>query len=740
MDIFFGKETKFAHLLKSSKKKQLFLSLRKNIEEKDKKVLRNLKKKNIYIIGSYPSKKINKLNYQRKDEFIKLSLKKNFEILNLINKKTINKIFFFSSSAVISLNNGLISRYNDNKKIYSLGKKISELFLIDYCKRNNISLNIFRIFNLYHENDQHTFLNRIKENQKLLIENKDDVRDFIHIDDAAKIIKKIAIKKTKKFQIFDIGTGRGYRIKDLLQPFNLKKKLIKQSPNRKPLISVANIEYLKKQKIKVKFKNIESYLKLDKKKKIISISNKLEGIIQNKENFQNTTVIYGCGNAGYQVHKLLKNSNEEIKLFVDDFECKKKDFFLKTNIVTFSEFILLTKYIKFKKIILAIPSLSRKNFDKIIKKLKTEKIFYENLALSKNKNDQINIEDLSSSIFERILKRKELILNLKELKFLNNRTVMITGGAGSIGGSLALLILKTNIKKLLIYDNSELNIYNLQSKIKKKYKKVEFILGDINDKNYISSIIRKNKISNIFHAAANKHVNITEMNPLEAIKTNIFGTLNVLQVSKEYNVHLTIISTDKATAPKSLLGYTKRFSELLNLYVGHSKVNILRFGNVIASNGSALPKWIQQVNNEEYITITSKKAKRYFMTINEACYLVLNTCKLKIINKIFILNMGKQIRIINIIEELVRLKKLINPFYKPKFDIIGLQKGEKLIEKLSLNKKLYSTVIQNVYYVEEPTYAPKLIENAINSLKKFNINGYGKKSKILLQQFLKKEK
>ena len=215
MDIFFGKETKFAHLLKSSKKKQLFLSLRKNIEEKDKKVLRNLKKKNIYIIGSYPSKKINKLNYHRKDEFIKLSLKKNFEILNLINKKTINKIFFFSSSAVISLNNGLISRYNDNKKIYSLGKKISELFLIDYCKRNNISLNIFRIFNLYHENDQHTFLNRIKENQKLLIENKDDVRDFIHIDDAAKIIKKIAIKKTKKFQIFDIGTGRGYRIKDL---------------------------------------------------------------------------------------------------------------------------------------------------------------------------------------------------------------------------------------------------------------------------------------------------------------------------------------------------------------------------------------------------------------------------------------------------------------------------------------------------------------------------------------------
>ena len=206
------------------------------------------------------------------------------------------------------------------------------------------------------------------------------------------------------------------------------------------------------------------------------------------------------------------------------------------------------------------------------------------------------------------------------------------------------------------------------------------------------------------------------------------------------NVHLTIISTDKAAGPRSLLGYTKRFSELLNLYVKHEKVNVLRFGNVIASNGSALPRWISQVNNQENITITSKKAKRYFMTIREACYLVLSTCKLKLTNKIFILNMGKQIKIFDIIKELVRLKKIINPEYTPSYHNIGLQNGEKLNEKLSLNKKLYKTLIQNVYYVEEPIYDSKLVESILDNLKKFKVNGYANKSKILLKDFFKEEK
>ena len=390
--------------------------------------------------------------------------------------------------------------------------------------------------------------------------------------------------------------------------------------------------------------------------------------------------------------------------------------------------------------IFAIPSLRKEKFNEITRKLELEKVFYENLALSKNKNDQINIDDLSKSIFKKILKRKELILNLNEINFFDNKVVMITGGAGSIGGNLALLLLKTNIKKLLIYDNSELNIYNLDSKIKKNLKRAKFILGDINDKSNIESILKKYKVTYIFHAAANKHVNITENNPYEVIKNNIFGTLNILEASKLYNVHLTIISTDKAAGPKSLLGYTKRFSELLNLYVKHEKVNILRFGNVIASNGSALPRWISQINNQENITITSKKAKRYFMTIREACYLVLSTCKLKLINKIFILNMGNQIKIFDIIKELVRLKKIINPEYTPSYQNIGLQKGEKLNEKLSLNKKLHKTLIKNVYYVEEPIYDSKLVESILDNLKKFKVNGYANKAKILLKDFFKKEK
>ena len=291
MDIFIGKETRFSYLFKSSKKKQIFISLRKKIKKKEKILLASSEKKDIYIVGSFPSKKINELSYKNKDEFIRLSLKKKFDILNLISKNTINKILFFSSSAVISLEKGNISRYNDNKKIYSLAKKTSELFLKDYCKKNNITFNIFRIFNLYHENDQHTFLNKIKTKQKLVVENKDDVRDFIHIEDAARIIKELLIKKTKKFEIFEIGTGKGYRIEDLFNSFNLK---IKKKCDKKPLISIANIDFLKKKNIDIKFRKIESYLKL-KKKKITYLDIKLQNIIENKKNFQNTTVIYGCG-------------------------------------------------------------------------------------------------------------------------------------------------------------------------------------------------------------------------------------------------------------------------------------------------------------------------------------------------------------------------------------------------------------------------------------------------------------
>lgn len=744
MDIFLGKETHLSNLLKSKSKKQLFISLREKIEKKSIDYINERKKKNIFIIGGYPTKELKNLEFNKFNQFFELNFFKIFRILSLLNKKKINKILYFSSASVSSIEEGNIKKYNDKKKIYSLSKNVSELFLINFCKKNNITLNIFRIHNLYHDLDEHSFINILRQKKnKFSVENFDDVRDFIHIKDASNLIKSIVNLKTKKLEYFDIGTGKGYRIEDLLSYLGINKNKVNEIKIRSPLVSIANLSYLSDKKIKYSPRPVEKFLNINSKykkiKKIRFINANLKKIIENKALFQNSTVIYGCGNAGKQIFNLLKNQNEEIKLFVDDDYNKNKTHFISKPVVSFDDFLVLNKYLSFKKIVLAIPSLNKNQFNDITIKLKKESIYFENVPLSKNKDQILKIEDLSSSIFENILKRKELFVDLSKFNFLNNKCVLITGGAGSIGGNLSALILKTKVKKIIVYDNSELNIYNLQSKLNFRDTKLDYILGDINDNSKLTSIVKKYSISHIFHAAANKHVNITEKNPLETIKNNILGTLNVLKISKLFKLHLTIISTDKAARPKSLLGYTKRFSELLNIVINHQKVNILRFGNVIASTGSALPRWVSQVNNDEQITITSKKAERFFMTINEACYLVLKTCKLKQKNKIYVLNMGKKIKILKIVNEIINLKKKLNPFYKPQIKYTGLQKGEKEVEVLSFNNKLKKTNIANIYSVNEPIYNRKVINNTIQNLENFIAGGSDKKAIKLLKIFFKAE-
>jgi FlaA1/EpsC-like NDP-sugar epimerase len=742
MDIFFGKESSLTRLLKTNGRKQVFISLRNEVDKKNFYLINNSIKKNIFIIGGYPTSKLNSLKFNNYDSFFQLNFKKIFDLLSSLNAKKIAKIFFFSSASVSAIEEGNIDKYNDKKKIYSLSKNIIELFLIIFCKKFNIKLNILRIHNLYNKLDEHSFLNTLKKKKSnLIVENLDDVRDFVHVTDAARLIKRIIAFKTSKINFFDIGTGVGYSIRDIIEFLKIDKKFIYEKKNRNFLISIANTTYLKKRKLDFKFKRIEKYLKpkLKINQKLIFLNQELKNIIIKLNKEYPSTVIYGCGNAGKQMFNLLQGEKENIGLFIDDYKSKDNQRFLSKPVVSFDDFLILTRYVKFKKIIFAIPSINKKKFQKIKDLLKKRKIIFENLPLTRRKDQVLKIEDLSLSIFEKILKRKELLVDFKQLNFLTNKTVLITGGAGSIGSNLSSLILKTKIKKLIVYDNSEMNIYNLQN-IVNNDKRVEFILGDINDRPKLSSILNKNQISFIFHAAANKHVNITQKNALETIKNNIFGTLNVLDISKKFNVHLTIISTDKAARPKSLLGYSKRFSEILNLCVNHNKVNILRFGNVIASAGSVLPKWIKQVNNYEDITLTSSNAKRYFMTINEASYLALKTCKLNYKNKIFILNMGEKIKILKIINILISLKKKIDPSYQPKIKIVGLQKGEKKTETLSLNNKLLNTTIKNIYYVNEPIYKKENIKKTLDDLKECIEKCIENKAKKILYNFFKSEK
>ena len=245
----------------------------------------------------------------------------------------------------------------------------------------------------------------------------------------------------------------------------------------------------------------------------------------------------------------------------------------------------------------------------------------------------------------------------------------------------------------------------------------------------------------IFHAAAYKHVDLLENNHISAIKNNFIGTLSILRAIKNLNINLSIISTDKAVFPKSILGLTKRASEIIarnfSNYSNYKyvKINIVRFGNVFGSQGSAIETFVDQILNKKKITITSYNMKRYFMSIREACNLVIQSAALEFKNKIFILDMGKQIKIINLIKKILDFyKKNIDDF---KIVEIGIKKGEKNSESLSYVRKIIKTKIKKLMISEEKTKKIKNLGKKIDFIEQLIANNNSKKAVFEIKKLTK---
>jgi FlaA1/EpsC-like NDP-sugar epimerase len=267
------------------------------------------------------------------------------------------------------------------------------------------------------------------------------------------------------------------------------------------------------------------------------------------------------------------------------------------------------------------------------------------------------------------------------------------------------------------------------------------ILGDVNDINLLKKLVVKYKFNYVYHAAAYKHVNLLEQNVISGIKNNIFGTVTLLESLKNIKTNLSIISTDKAVQPKSILGYSKRFSEIFCQTCSQDsnykklKLSVIRFGNVFGSDGSVIQLFINQLKNNQSITITDRRAERYFMSIREACNLVLQSSHLKTYkNSIFVLDMGKPIKIIQI------LRKIIDFFgydYN-KVNILekGLYRGEKLKEKLS-HKNLIQTNNNNIMIANDPIYKINKVYKCLNNLRD-SVNKYEPKNTTkILKDFFK---
>ncbi|MGB9844122.1 MAG: UDP-N-acetylglucosamine 4,6-dehydratase family protein, partial [Caldisericia bacterium] len=287
-----------------------------------------------------------------------------------------------------------------------------------------------------------------------------------------------------------------------------------------------------------------------------------------------------------------------------------------------------------------------------------------------------------------LLQREPVYIDIEKIKqFTENKKILITGAAGSIGSELARQISKLNNSFLILIDINESELYMLYQELSNKVNNdnIKIIICDIRDKNNLEKIINFYKPNIIFHSAAYKHVPLMEEFRDEAIKTNILGTLNLVKFVDLYKVEKFIyISTDKAVKPVSIMGATKRIGELIvDYYSKNSKTKfmIVRFGNVLGSSGSVIPIFIKQIEKGGPITVTHPEMERYFMTINEAVRLILQASAMGNGGEIFVLDMGKPVKIIDIAKNLIKIYG-----YEPEKDIkivfSGLRPGEKIKEEL----------------------------------------------------------
>ena len=320
-----------------------------------------------------------------------------------------------------------------------------------------------------------------------------------------------------------------------------------------------------------------------------------------------------------------------------------------------------------------------------------------------------------------------------------NKNILVTGGAGSIGFEICNQLLGANPKKIIVLDHSESNIYRLNEKLKNS--KINLILGDIKDEQLIKKILDKYKIEFIFHAAAYKHVKFLEENILSAVENNIFGTLNILKAIKNKKINLTFISTDKAVKPRNILGMTKRVGEILSQYFSREKeylncrISIVRFGNVIGSDGSALPLFVNQIRQDIPISITDMKMKRYFMSIQEASKLVIQTAQIESNGKIFVLDMGKQMKIVNVIKKLFEIYK--SPDQKLKFKVIGNKFNEKISEKLFYKNKNLEKKFPKILLANDPLPSKIFFFKFIEKINHYFLKREEKKLSLCLRNFFK---
>lgn len=425
------------------------------------------------------------------------------------------------------------------------------------------------------------------------------------------------------------------------------------------------------------------------------------------------TMLVGGGSAAsilIQETQNIQNNPRNIVCIVDDNVNKRGKYLRNIPIVgTRDDIPGVVKKYGIDEIIIAIPSATSKAVKEILEIChKTEAKVKILPAIASGFTESLS--DLVREVrYEDLLGRAPVEVNQAGIgAFLEGKTVLVTGGGGSIGSELCRQIIKYHPGKLIIFDIYENNAYEIQMELERHYPEQEIItlIGSVRDYDRLNRMFETYQPQIIYHAAAHKHVPLMENSPNEAIKNNCFGTLNMAKLADLHEAeNFTLISTDKAVRPTNVMGATKRVCEMIIQGYAkkskHTRYAAVRFGNVLGSNGSVIPLFLKQIEEGGPVTVTHKEITRFFMTIPEAVSLVLQASLFAKGGEIFVLDMGKPVKIYEMAENLIRMKG-----YKPNEDIMieitGLRPGEKLYEELLMDEEGLTKTANEKIFVGHP--------------------------------------
>ena len=434
------------------------------------------------------------------------------------------------------------------------------------------------------------------------------------------------------------------------------------------------------------------------------------------------TVIYGIGEAAQQLIRLLeKSAYVQFTGFFDDFTSLEEfEDVPRIDLIKIDELVASSEI---DQIILAIPSLNSRQRVRILEKLSKYAIPISVLPFRKEMfSDKVKLSDLKPVELSDLIHRQEFQINIEALhRMLDGKVVFVSGGGGSIGSELCVQISESKVDRVVIFDSCEFNLFKIYEKLRSVGKPIIPILGDIRNYNDLKRSFERERPDYVFHAAAYKHVDLVQQNPFTAWENNVLGTMNILEVSKFFNVKsFTLISSDKAVRPTNVMGATKRLCELItqtfmkkNPFCAYQTV---RFGNVFGSSGSVVPIFDKQIDKGGPLTVRHPEVTRYFMSIPEACTLVLEVGVLLQKRGIFLLNMGEPVRILDLAKKLILLRGYQVGEAGIEIEFTGLRPGEKLFEELLIDEKLSFKISDKIYGSYEEEILPDSFIEEIRSV------------------------